>query len=485
MRRFFVKNLLFTIIVNVLVMPAWVLLIDRTVQNVVGAKEYGAYASLYSLAFIFSITLDLGITNYNTRHIAQNPGELKTLFPAMFSARLVLMLVYGAVLAIIGITFHYSAWEMQLLFGIFLIHSLLTMLQFIRSNVAALQKFKVDSVLSVSGRLLMIAICGVLLVYKPLAAHFKIEWFIITQVVCYFITALIAFYVLNRIHPVSIKFSFHGRTLLKIIKDTLPYAILIFLMSVYTRADMWLVKQLLPGNGQEQAGIYASAYRYLDVGNMFGLMFAGILLPLFGRMLSQKQDVQPIVKMTVNILLPVALMVACAACFFGDEIMNALYKKTDADSGTIFALVMCSFPAFCMMYVYSTLLTANGSLRILNRIALAGVVINLGINFYMIPHYNALGAALTGLITQLFVSACYIIFASRVVKLPFNMKWILSHVAYLALIILAGYAVLVFFHSGWILQLLIFGLACIIAMFVFRFISIKAVMQLLESRNRS
>ena len=55
MRRFFAKNLLFTIITNVLVMPAWVFLIARTVQNRVAPEEFGTYSSLYSFSLIFVI----------------------------------------------------------------------------------------------------------------------------------------------------------------------------------------------------------------------------------------------------------------------------------------------------------------------------------------------------------------------------------------------------------------------------------------------
>src|ERR1700761_4479358 len=139
MRRFFVKNLLFTIIVNVLVMPAWVFFIDNTVQNRVGAKAFGTYASIYNLGIIFAILLDFGITNYNTRFISQNPESLKTVFPGMLSARIILMLVYSILVVGIGMAAGYNLYEMVLLGGIILIQCLLTMIQFVRSNVSALQ----------------------------------------------------------------------------------------------------------------------------------------------------------------------------------------------------------------------------------------------------------------------------------------------------------------------------------------------------------
>jgi hypothetical protein len=41
---------------------------------------------------------------------------------------------------------------------------------------------------------------------------------------------------------------------------------------------------MLP-DGKIQSSIYASAYRLLDAANMIAYLFAGLLLPLFARML--------------------------------------------------------------------------------------------------------------------------------------------------------------------------------------------------------
>lgn len=461
-------------------MPAWVFFIDNTVQNRVGAKAFGTYASIYNLGIIFAIILDFGITNYNTRFISQNPDSLETVFPKMLSARMVLMFLYGILVMGIGLVAGYSGYEMLLLGGIVLIQCLLTMTQFLRSNVSALQWFKTDSILSVTGRLCMIVICGFLLVYKPLAAHFKIEWFIGTQVVCYFIAAVVAFIVLTRIHPVKFRFSFSVKDILNIARDSFPYALTIFLMSVYTRSDMWLIKQLLPLNGKEQAGIYAAAYRWLDVCNTFGLMFASILLSLFGRMLAEKQDVQPIVKLSVNIMLPVSLLVAGTAFFFGNNIMHLLYKDADYQYALVFAALMASYPFFCITYVYSTLLSSNGNMKAMITVATIGSVINLLSNFYFIPHQMAYGAAMVSLVTQGVVAICYTFYASKILSLPFNGKWVLAHAGYLLLLIVAGYAVVHYVAASWLVQFGVFAVACLLLMFLFRFVSIGALKQLMR-----
>lgn len=480
MRRFFVKNILFVIAVNVLVKPIWVFFIDRTVQNRVGPEAYGTYNPLLSLSIIFSIVLDFGITNYNSRNIAQNPDKLPTLFPEMLSARLVLIAIYLFLSYSLGWILGYRGWELALLFGVLLIQSLNSLVSFIRSNVSALHRFKTDGILSITDRLLMILICGFLLVYPATAMQFKIQWFVITQVICYFISAVIGYLILRRISKVRLHFSFHAPTMYRIMAQSFPYALLIFLMSIYNRADAMLIERLCV-DGKVQSGIWAAAFRLLDMANMFGLMFATMLLPLFGRMLAQNQQVAPIVKLCVNMLLPVSFMVAVAGAFFGGEIMHLLYKGSIGVPAydQVFAWLMASFPAWCLMYVYSTLLTANGSLKALNLIAFSGVILNLSLNFYLIPRYSAVGGAVTSFITQTTLALAFTACASRIVRLPVNIKWILSHIGYLLLIVALAYGIThLLSGAAWTLQLFSFGLLCIGLIFVFRFVTLNSIRQL-------
>lgn len=484
MRRFFVKNLLFVIAVNLLVKPLWVFMIDRTVQNRIGHAAYGTYQALFNLGLIFQIILDFGLTYYNTRIISQNPDKLKELFPSMLGARLLLIVVYAVLVSILGWVVGYRGYELLLLAGILLIQAFNSLMQFLRSNVAALHFFKADGVLSVADRLLMIIICGYLLFLSPNSASFSINWFVITQIASYGAAILIAFFVLGRVSGLKLRLSFTAAEVLSIIKQSLPYASLVFLMAVHMRADTILVERLCGNAGKEQAGIYAAGYRLLDVGNMFGLMFAGMLLPLFGRMLSEKSDVQPIIKLCVNIMLPVAFTIVVAAAFNGGNIMMTLYKHATEYDGQVFSWQMAAFPAFCMMYVYSTLLTANGNLKLLNRIALAGVIINLSLNSLLIPQHMALGAAFTAFVTQTTLSVCYIFFSGKRLQLPVNLKWIMAHITFLIFIIAAGY-VLHLSSLTWLLQLSILAITAIVSMFIFRFVSVKAIMQLANRNTNS
>jgi O-antigen/teichoic acid export membrane protein len=479
MRRFFVKNLLFVITVNLLVKPVWVFLIDRTVQIRVGHEAYGTYGALFNICVIFQILLDFGLTNYTSKTIAQQPDKLGEIFPAMFSARIVLAGLYGLLVTLWCLLIGYHGWEIMLLLGILLFQALSSLLQFLRSNVAGLHKFKADGMLSVLDRFLMIIICSILLLVPATGASFKIEWFVWAQIASYATAAAVAFFALRRIAKIDLRFQFHLPTVLKIVRESLPYALLIFLMSLYTRSDIAILERWPGINGKEESGIYMASYRLLDVGNMFPVMFASMLLPMFGRMLMQKSNVQPIIQLCVNLLLPFSLMVAVAAIFFGNSIMHLLYPNATNYDGQVFAWIMCSFPAFCMMYVYHTLLTASGRLKLLIKLAIVGVVINISLNLLLIPMYQALGCAIAGFITQTSLTLCFIVLSGKRMRLPLNIKWIGSHILFLLLVTGLGYGA-DSLQINWYLALGLYGIAAVVLMLSFGFISVRSIKQLMN-----
>ena len=488
MRRFFVKNILFVIAVNILVKPVWVFFIDRNVQNMVPPGDYGTYQALMSLSIIFQTILDFGITNYNSRTIAMHPEKLDTLFPAMLSARLALMIFYVTIAFGGGYILGYRGWELWLLAGVLTMQSLNALVMFLRSNISALHRFKTDGLLSAVDRLLMVVFCTFLFILPATRGRFRIEWFIIAQIFSYLLASIAAYIVLWSISKVKLRFSLQPKEVLRIMKQSLPYALLIFQMSVYNRADAMMIERM-GTHGKIQADIWAAAFRLLEVTNMFGLIFATMLLPVFGRMLARKEDVHSIIRLCVNIMLPVSFIIAVLCGFYSVNIMPMLYKactqrpELAGEYIFVFGILMASFPAWCMMYVYSTLLTASGNLKDLNLIACAGVILNLSLNFWLIPKYGASGGAITSFVTQTVLAIIFMVFAWRIIKLPFDLKWAGAHAGFLLLIFGLAYTVHRFALAYWLIQMLATGVMAVGLLFTFRFVSVASIKEFLSNKD--
>ncbi len=412
MRRVFVTNLALVLVLNLLVKPFYILGIDAEVQVRAGTEAYGMYAALLSLSFLLNILLDFGITNWNTRHIAQNTAHMRDQVSGILTVRALLAFLYGAVIMIVAIVIGYRGTQLTLLAILAFNQLLVSTILYLRSNIAGSQRFAQDSLLSVLDRVLLIGICAWLLwgrfAHKPV----PIVWFAFAQTAAYGITALIAFALVAKYAGFP-RPRWKGVFTRDLLRQSFPFALLVLLMSFYYRTDTLMLERMSP-DGARHAGIYAQGFRFFESFNMLGFLFAGLLLPMFSRMLKEKTDVGPLTGLALRLVLTGTLIVAVIGCFYSSEVLRLRYhESTEPAAPPAFAVMIWSFVAVCITYIFGTLLTASGDLRTLNWMAACGMVLNIGLNLVLIPRYQALGAAWAGLITQSLTALAQVLIAAR------------------------------------------------------------------------
>ncbi len=416
----FIANFLFLIFVNVLVKPIYVFGIDMKVQNVVGAEDYGTYFSIFSFSFIFYIVLDLGLTQYNSRIIAQDFSSLKTYLPNFLMAKMGLGLVFFFLIFIGAILLGYDAKELYWLGLLGAIHFLNSLTNYLRSNVAALHLFKVDAVLSIINRMLLIIVCGFML-YGTYVQHFSIEDFILAQIGTLTFTALLSLVVVGRYAGLR-SLSFNKDMIVNIIKEGYPYALLVLLTTIYTRTDAVMLKEILPIQGKTEAGYYAAAYRLLDMSNMFGLLMASQLLPMFAKLIKDKQyqEISHLAQTGFRIIMFISITLSVLIAGFSQDIIGMMYDDSAYPTvyvARILSLLILSFIPIASSYVFNTLMNANASLSVLNIIGMVGVVLNIILNFILIPEHGAIGAVYATIATQGLAALAHIYFANRIMGL--------------------------------------------------------------------
>jgi O-antigen/teichoic acid export membrane protein len=225
-----------------------------------------------------------------------------------------------------------------------------------------------------------------------------------------------------------------------ILKQSLPFALLTFLMSFYNRIDSVMLERMLPeGVGALQAGIYAHSFRLLDAGNMIPYLFSVLLLPIFSRMTKVGDNVAKLIKLSFTMLTVISVTVVACSFFFNFELMELLYTSHIEESAVIFRVLMIGFIAISSTYVFGTLLTANGSLKELNIIAGSGMVLNLILNLVLIPKYQALGSAYASVITQFLIVVCQIVVVTRKFHLKPDISYLLRLAFYIALVFATGW----------------------------------------------
>ncbi|MCY1721160.1 oligosaccharide flippase family protein [Prolixibacteraceae bacterium Z1-6] len=436
MKRKFVTNLILLLALNLLIKPFWIFGIDRTVQNTVGDGSYGMYFALFNFSMILNILLDIGITNFNNKNIAQHnfllPKHLANIVGLKFLLAIIYTIFSLTIAAIIG----YNQIQFHLLFFLILNQFLISFTLYLRSNISALHLFRTDSLISVLDRSFMIIICSILLFTNLLKIEFTINLFVYAQTIAYALTMLITFTIVLK-KSGKIKVRFDLSFFMVFLRKSYPYALLILLMSFYNRIDSVMLERLLP-DGKEQAGIYAQAFRLLDAVSMFGVLFAGLLLPIFSKMIKEKEHVGQIVKLSYTLLIVPAIILSISCLYYSAPIMALLYTSNSENSAEILGILMTGFIGIATSYIFGTLLTANGSMKQLNIMAATGMALNIALNLLLIPRFQAFGSAWASLSTQLFTGATQLILALYIFKLKPEIKYIIQLVLFVGIVAVLG-----------------------------------------------
>jgi O-antigen/teichoic acid export membrane protein len=254
---------------------------------------------------------------------------------------------------------------------------------------------------------------------------------------------------------------------LSFVKRSLPYAILVVLMLLYTRLDGVMLERLHP-NGAYESGIFAQGFRLLDALFMFGMIFVGLLFPIFSKQLKNDYSgIKPLLKTSGNLLISGAILIVVVTTYNAYFLLSLIYEKAN-ESVPVFQWLMIGFLAICMNFIFGTLLTANGNLRILNISSAFGIILNVGLNFYLIPIYGATGSAFASFVTQTFIALIQLFYCLKIFKLTISIKTILNYSFFIiALVLISNWMA----NDNLLMPIqLILGIAL---MFILSFIDLK------------
>lgn len=453
LKRYFLSNILFVLFANVLIKPLWMFGVDRNVQLLVGHEVYGNYTAILGLCVVFAIMLDMGVTNYNNLMVAGDKDKIHASLPNLLVVKLVLSIGYFVVLTLLAWILHYPKATFTLLWLICGAQILSSFIIYLRSNISANHDFKTDALLSIVDKVIMIITCSLWLLGYFNTSSFTIYVFVGLQILAYVITLLLCLlFIRKKYTRISWQYFSVSHTL-ALFKKSFPYAVLIFLMGIYMRGDAVLLERLA---GPAETGLFANAFRILDVSNTLGVLVAGVLLPMFSRLITQQDKIGELVQVSARLLIPVTLALSLFCVFHAQRITIVLYHDSSSYTALIFAAMMLSFPAYSIQYIFSTLLTAEQSLGLLNKMAFMGCILSVGLNVILIHVWKAEGAAIASSAVQWILACTSLWFASKHFRFKLNLDLLVRLLLFTSVLALVN----------WYLAHLNFGLPILVLIHV-------------------
>lgn len=483
--REFLLNLILLLVINLLVKPLYVFGVDLQVQNAVGGDAYGVYFALFNFSCLFQIVCDMGIQQYNTQAVARDSSFFYQHFIRLLRLKGGLALLYAGLVLVFAWGSGYTEADFNILYWLLLNQVFISLTFYFRSIISGLQQYRLDSLLSSMDKLLMLAI-GAVLIYTPYFRPLSIQWFVMGQSLAFVLTALLAggfcWYYYNNKPTTNESSNTYDISIQRLLKDGSSYAAVVILMTFYTRIDGVLLERLSP-DGKE-AGVYAFGFRLLDICNMVGYLFASLLLPMFARLLTQRDELRQLLTLATSLMAVFTLSAGAVVWALADDFTRLMLDNYEPASAMVLRWLFVGLQAVGMIHIWGTLLTARGNLWGVNRVFAVAIVINVGLNWYAIPQYGALGAAWVALITQSFVAIAEGVLVLRWLQIRPRGAWLLRWGGFVSGLMAAVWVVTNVCNDWhWYTRLLVLGAWCVVWAVGCGALPIVAMFKLLKHRT--
>ncbi|MBA2498833.1 MAG: polysaccharide biosynthesis C-terminal domain-containing protein [Chitinophagaceae bacterium] len=435
----FYSSLGLLILLNLLIKPVWIFGIDLQVQNIIGTQAYGNYFALLNLAIVFSFLTDWGFTIFFNRSASAMPDVYLNRAGSYAILKIVFAFIYVTVVFLIAWLSDIDDWFIVLM--VVLIQVLTSFYLFIRSMITAMQKFKTDAWLSVLEKFLMILVCGTFIYFPFIAGSITLSRFLSVQVLALSGAVVMALFILISL-KVSLRSIKRDHLNKDLFKSALPFAMIVFLMAIHHRIDAFLLERLHP-DGNYEAGMYAAAYRLLDAFLMPGNLVIAFLLPFIAKQHAAKKTFEDVAMNVRHFLMMVSVGIITLGIILAPWIQNILYDHDVEYGSVILQLTLLSMGGYTSIQVYGTILTATGFIRQFVMIIFFAVMLNITLNFFLIPGMGAKGPAMAAIISQNLCGLYLAFFTTKKLKLSSGVGsifiYLFSAGIYFIIIMAAGY----------------------------------------------
>lgn len=239
-------------------------------------------------------------------------------------------------------------------------------------------------------------------VYKIvlLVLNKDVRWFAFASSVDYIVIAIILLVVYKRYN--GERFSFSAQKSKSILKSSYHYILSSMMVAIYGHTDRLMLKQMV---GDNEVAYYSTA---ASVCSMWVFVLAAIIDSMYPTILrlysSDKEEYLRKNRQLYAIVFYVTCFVSLMFLLLGDWVIRILYGD-EFSSASLSLKIITWYTAFSYLGVArNAWIVSEGKQAYLKYLYTIAAFLNVLLNFILIPHMGAAGAAIASLVTQMFTS---------------------------------------------------------------------------------
>lgn len=362
-----------------------------SITNYLGPSDFGLYSYALSFAGIFTVISTLGIDSILTRQLIKNPDKKNMLLGTGFGLKII-----GAIISILllAVAVVFTSQDRATNILIFVIaaapifQSFNVVDFFFQSKV--LSKY---SVIAQSSSFIVTSIIKLLLI---LFGASLLSFAIFTTAEYIFLA--LGYILMYKNSGLKIfDWKFEKNIGFKILKDSWPLILSGVVITIYMKIDQVMIKQML---GDSEVGYYAAAVRLCEAWYFLPTIITTSLFPAIVNAKKMSEELyQSRMQKLYDLLAWAAIVIALPTTFLSGFIIEILYKPEFLPAAPVLTIYIWAGVATFLGVASSQYLITENFTKIAFIRTFIGMIVNVILNFILIPIYGITGSAAATLIS--------------------------------------------------------------------------------------
>lgn len=389
----------------------------KHISTSLGTEQYGIYIAVFNIINLSMIIVNSGLEVYGIREVSKFPekttkivGDILTLRIFLYILTLIGLFAYINLAIESEIRELYYISTIKLLGEAILLSWLFQAKEFVKP--VAIRQVVLH---------LLIFILFKIYISGPGDLRSGVWIFSISSPISSFF--LLAYY----LKKYSIKIDLNLKDLKKIILQSLPLGINLFMIIIYTRSDIEVLK-FMADDPDYAVGIYGAINALVVISAMPTNIFQQILFPRLSRAVDTNERISNY-NFFYNISLFTGISFTIIFFTFSKELILLQYDAEYLDGELLLKILSLKIFLIYIAVSSSSPLLAWGKQKTVMYITIGSAILNIIGNLIFVPKYGIYGAAYTTIFSEIFVSVFLGIALSRFIK-HYNYVLILKYLIF-------------------------------------------------------
>ena len=389
------------------------LLVGIWVARYLGPEQFGVFSYAIAFASLFSSIAKLGLDGIVVRDLVREPEQRDSYLGTAFWLKL-----GGALIMLGAVALATQFTSSDRLTNLYIL---------IIASGAIFQSFDVVDFYFQSQVLSkFVSICKMtqLLISSLLKLYFiftgaDLIWFVLVTLVDQ-LTLALSLYFAYRYQKLGGFYRYFDVTLAKqLLKDSWPLIFSGLVVMIYMRIDQIMIKEML---GEREVGLFSAAVRLSEVWYFIPMIITASLFPSIVNAKKRSEELYYTrLQRLYTIMVWLAIAIALPMTFLSDWLVTLLYGEAYREAGQVLMVhIWAGVFVFLGVASGSWLISENLQWIAFYR-TFSGAIINIILNFVLIPIYGLIGAAIATVIAQTMAAFAFDILTKKT-RMVFFMK---------------------------------------------------------------